>query len=217
MDQPSFAEWIAMNVAVTYELRGLNAPSKEVIKVIISELQKYKQPQLEKAFTDLRMGKGTLSFGEIISAIDDGRPTALEAWAMANKSEYESYCSNNEIDEAMEVANSLIASGERFNSSKAFIQKYDKVVADHKQKGIEPVYYMSYGWDKTQHREAELFAETKGWIAPKSKPDQKQIEGTVTKMPQEIKQKLKDFSEGKKMDKIGRVSKQVAVEDNWGL
>ena len=112
MDKKEFDAWIFKNVAITYALRGVETPKPEIINFIVAELMNHSQNKLESAFNKLRLGKGVLSFGEIVGSIEDDRPSALEAWSMSNKSEYESYCSNQEIDEAMEVA--LVLTRQRY-------------------------------------------------------------------------------------------------------
>jgi hypothetical protein len=74
----------AQEIAVTWEL--LNGPiSDPAMKMLLRQLSEYDETALLKALARCRAEcKGRITPADIISRIDDGRPSAEEAWAIAD-------------------------------------------------------------------------------------------------------------------------------------
>lgn len=76
--------------------------------------------------------------------------TADEAWARMPKSEADSAMMTNEISEAMAAASPLLEQGDRNAARMAFRAAYERLVELAKVEARRPVYFASFGTEKSQ-------------------------------------------------------------------
>lgn len=115
----------------------------------------------------MRTSKFCPTPADIISYLDskDGRPTPDEAWAMCPKSEYESVFWTDEMSQAYAVACPLIEQGDKVAARKAFIDRYESLVAAARSIGVPVKVTPSFGFDKAGREDAIQRAVDRGLIS----------------------------------------------------
>lgn len=83
--------------------------------------------------------------------VTGGWLSADEAWARMPKSEADSAMMTNEISEAMAAASPLLEQGDRVAARMAFKAAYERLVELAKVECRQPLYFASFGTEKSQH------------------------------------------------------------------
>lgn len=148
-DKKQFAEI----VRTIFKVMGGEAPSKEALQVWWALLVRRELPEVRNAFGEFaRIGKFAPKPAEIIELIDrahpDGRPTADEAWASIPRDEYTTAVLNEEMAQAMGIAQPLLDEGDQVAARMAFRDAYNRVVDANKRAGVVPQWFASLGYDK---------------------------------------------------------------------
>lgn len=141
-------------IAVAFEVAGGISLSDASKKAVVGALEQYPEAEVSKALDRCMVEcKGRLSLADIVSRIDDGRPSPNEAWGMLPKSEYESAMLTDEMSSAYGVCCGMMddAVGARMAFLEAYRREVDKSRAEH----IPVKWTFSAGFDKS-HREAVL-------------------------------------------------------------
>lgn len=115
-----------------------------------------------------KQAKGRISIGDIMQQMEnmDGRPSAEEAWALAVKSRDEdlTIVLTQETQEAwLSGASELLDIGDKFNASRAYIEKYNQLVIAARDKNVPISWFVSLGNDKDQRDDVvrQAYAEKK--------------------------------------------------------
>lgn len=115
-----------------------------------------------------KQAKGRISIGDIMQQMEsmDGRPSAEEAWALAVKSldENLTIALTQETQEAWSSgASELLDIGDKFNASRAYIEKYNQLVTAARDKNVPISWFVSLGDDKDQRDNVvrQAYAEKK--------------------------------------------------------
>lgn len=117
--------------------------------VVLKKLGAYSAAQVIAALDlCLNQVKFKLSYADIASRIDDGRPGAEEAWSLMPKDEQHSGCVTREMSEAWGAADSLYKSGDRVGARMAFKEKYLAAVSANRAAGDPTKWSLSPGWDR---------------------------------------------------------------------
>ena len=134
-------------------------------------LQPYPADQVEEALANhMRTNRFAPVPADIIGRLqaNDGRPTPEEAWAMVPRSEYESVFWTEEMAQAYGIAAGLLEHGDQVAARKAFIDRYESLVARARAAG-EPMKVMpSFGLD-VAGREAAVQKAVERGLIPLSK------------------------------------------------
>lgn len=135
-------------IAVATEATGTEM-SKTAILFVEQELSLF---PLNIALSALRRacrecGRGRFCLKEVLDRIDDGRPTADEAWALVPMDEDKTVVWNDEICEAWSTARGLIKEGDHIAARMAFKEAYKRVVTKAKEQGKAPHWWASLGHD----------------------------------------------------------------------
>lgn len=130
--------------------------------VMADDLSKFNESHVLGALKRCRLElTGKLTTAAIIQRLDDGRPTADEAWAMYPHDEDSSAILNNEISESMQDARHLLEE-DRVAARMAFKDTYNKRIQESRQNGIAPVWFASLGIDRAARNDAILDGIAKG-------------------------------------------------------
>jgi hypothetical protein len=118
---------LADALAATAELCG-RPLSAAAVGMLVNDLRLFDEAQILGALARCRMElRGPLQASEIIARIEDGRPSAEEAWAMLPRSEQASVVWTEEMAQAWGVAQPLLNAGDRMART-AFEDAYAKAV-----------------------------------------------------------------------------------------
>ena len=105
---------------------------------------------LQRCRREVRPGGFTL--GAVLERIDDGRPGADEAWAIALDAQDEActvvWCS--EIQQAFAIARSVLSAGDKIGARMAFRNAYERLVRDARIQRQPAQWSPSLGWDQGQ-------------------------------------------------------------------
>lgn len=130
--------------------------SKPTVKLWLNELLVYPEaPTLAALRKCCREVKGRLALHDILSRIDDGRPSVEEAWSMLATVLHDEGVTvvwTDEIQDAYRVARSL--SDDRVAARMAFKDKYLAALAAAREAQRPVAWHVSLGWDPAQRREA---------------------------------------------------------------
>lgn len=133
-------------LVVTAEVIGTEL-SRAAAKVMLSDLAQYPEPMVLDALARCRREvRGKLTLSDVIARLDDGRPTADEAWAMWPRDEAATAVLTSETFEAMQHAQTLLRE-DRVAARMAFKDAYTKAV-QRQRDARAPVHWMpSLGYD----------------------------------------------------------------------
>lgn len=140
----------------TWLLVNNQALSDFALDVFLEDVDGYSFVDVMTAIRNARkQAKGRISIGDIMQQMDnmDGRPSAEEAWALAVKSldENLTIALTQETQEAWSSgASELLDIGDKFNASRAYIEKYNQLVAAARDKNVPISWFVSLGDDKDQ-------------------------------------------------------------------
>lgn len=140
-------EKIMQAITVTAELTGTELSTAAKV-AMAEELAGYALPVVLDALQRCRRElKGRLTFGDVVSRLDDGRPGVEEAWALYPKDESASAAVTTEMHLAMSPAWPLIQEGERVGARMAFKESYERIVAQNRAAGIPVKWEMTFGFE----------------------------------------------------------------------
>lgn len=115
-------------VAVASEICGTQL-SKPAAKAFAIELAQFDEAQVTAALRRcMHELKGRLTLSEVLSRIDDGRPTALEAWGRLVWDEDSPYSPTDEMAVAQGECRSLYFAGDKVGAKMLFVEAYQREV-----------------------------------------------------------------------------------------
>lgn len=159
------SERLIKAVAVTAELTGTTL-SREAARVLVDDLSGYPEPQVLGALNRCRRElRGRLTVHEVLSRIEDGRPTPEEAWAMIPRDEASSVVWTEEMRAAFAVVAQLVADGEHIAARMAFLEAYRKLAQQARDARTPVQWSASLGHDKSGRELVLLDAVEKGRIS----------------------------------------------------
>lgn len=122
---------------------------------------------------------GCFTLGAVLERIDDGRPGADEAWAIALDAQDEActvvWCV--EIQKAFGIARPVLAAGDKIGARMAFRNAYERLVRDARIQRQPAQWSPSLGWDHGQRHAVLTRAVETGMLTSKS------IAGLLTTQP----------------------------------
>ncbi|MES2535788.1 MAG: hypothetical protein V4632_07925 [Pseudomonadota bacterium] len=128
-------------IALTAEVCGL-ALSSAAAEMLASDLTGFDQSVILAALKRCRMElQGRLRLTDILARIEDGRPSADEAWTAMPKTEHASVVWTEEMAQAWGMASPLLARGDDMGARAAFQEAYVKAVLAARIKRV-PVHWM---------------------------------------------------------------------------
>jgi len=142
-------------IAVTAELCG-RVLSPEAAAVFVDDLSGYPDAHVVGALRRCRKEvRGVLTVQDVVSRLDDGRPTAAEAWASLTFNERDSTVWTDEAAQAFGIVADIHENGDRVGARLAFIAAYDRLVAEARDQRCPVNWTPSLGSDPAG-REAAL-------------------------------------------------------------
>lgn len=143
-------------LAVTAEVCGTEF-SEPAAKAIVTRLAAYPLQAVLKALDKCQVEvTGRLSLAAIVSRIDDGRPSADEAWATAimAKDEAATVVWTAETAKSYWSASSLLEGGDKVGARMAFREAYEREVSNARQDGKPIKWEATLGTDPYQREQA---------------------------------------------------------------
>jgi hypothetical protein len=136
-------------LALTAEMCGAEL-SPAAARMFAGELAKYPEAAVLKALERARREiTGRLSLAAIIQRIDDGRPTADEAWGqVGTDDENLTFVTTDEAMRAWGQARMLIDQGDMVAARMAFRDAYNRIVTEARATGTPARPHVSLGHDK---------------------------------------------------------------------
>lgn len=132
-------------LAVAAELCGTNL-SVDAAKVFALKLDKFPKAAVLMAIDRaMEECKGRLTLADVISRIDDGRPTADEAWGMIPKSEHDTAVCTREMMRAMSGIADMIEH-DPIPGRLAFKAAYEREVREARSAGTKSEWEITLGW-----------------------------------------------------------------------
>ncbi len=136
-------------IAVTMEVTGTEL-SAAAAKVFAADLAPYPEAQILAALERVRKEvRGRMTVADVISRIDDGRPTADEAWAMIPTTEAESCVWTFEMATAFGLACKLMTTRDSTAARMAFRATYEREVKVAREHALPVRWFPSLGSDAT--------------------------------------------------------------------
>lgn len=141
-------ERILESLAVAIELCGGSSWSKAAVAAVCVQLREYPIEAVLAALQRCcREVTGRLSLAAIIERIDDGRPTADEAWAqVGTDDEARTLVSTNEAMAALGEVRDLL-DDDPVAARMAFKDSYKRIVTQSRAEGRAPEWFASLGHD----------------------------------------------------------------------
>lgn len=150
-------------LAVAAELCGTNL-SVEAAKVFAMKLEAFpKGPVLMAIDRAMEECKGRLTLADVISRIDDGRPSADEAWGMIPKSEHDTAVCTTEMMRAMSGIAGMIED-DPIPGRMAFKAAYEREVRQARSTNRPIEWEITLGWSQSGRSGPVLDALSKGRI-----------------------------------------------------
>lgn len=136
----------------TLEVYGQSLPSQDVVRIWWSALSNFDVANVRSALDEhIRKSKFAPRPADILEILNsvfyDGRPGADEAWAMMPRDEQSSAVMNQEMADALRIAQPLLDEGDQIAARMAFREAYNRAVEKNKRAGIKPVWFASFGWE----------------------------------------------------------------------
>lgn len=144
----------------TWLLVNNQALSEVALDIFLDDVEGYPFVAVMTAIRNARkQAKGRVSVGDVMGHLEnlDGRPSAEEAWAIAVKSldNNLTVALTHEMQNALASGVSeLLEMGDKFNASRAFVEKYNQLVASAREQKLPVGWFMSLGYDKDMRDEA---------------------------------------------------------------
>jgi hypothetical protein len=136
-------------IAVTAEITGTEL-SEAAARVFASDLAEYPEDEVLGALTRARREvKGRLTVADVIGRLEDGRPSADEAWAMLPFNEDDSCVWSDEMAAAYGVVSKLMVSRDSNAARMAFRQAYEREVKKARDNRVRVHWFASLGRDAT--------------------------------------------------------------------
>lgn len=136
---------LAKAITVTAMLTSGKTLPPEAVDAYIARLARYPEDAISDALRRCQDEvKGHLALRDIIERIDDGHPTAEEAWGMCPKDENQSVVWTDEIAAAF---TSTLDMDDKVAARMAFKETYQRLVRDSRAEGKEIHFYLSAGRD----------------------------------------------------------------------
>ena len=169
-DKGEFTKLLAATMAV-YERQITSG----VAEIFFAAMAQYPLPIVREALNrhlqDPEGGRFAPKPADLIRQIvtakaADGRPGRDEAWAIAQRAsdEYETVMVSDEILGALEVARPLLEGRDKVAARMAFLEAYDRLVADKRSTGEPFKWRLSLGIDKSKRANAIQLAHASGQI-----------------------------------------------------
>lgn len=174
-DKPAFTQLIAATMAV-YEKQMTTS----VVDIFFSALSPYDfavvREALNRHIQDPEVGRFAPKPADLIRQIvsaksSDGRPGRDEAWAIAQNAQDESktVIVTEEILAALDVARPLLEMRDKVAARLAFVEAYDRLLAEKRAAAQPMEWIVSYGTDKHQRVAAIEKAVIRGQLeAPRA-------------------------------------------------
>lgn len=132
---------------VTAEVTGTEL-SEGAAMVIAEELASLNRNHVMGALKRCRRElKGRLTLAAILERLDDGRPSAEEAFGMLPRDESQTVVWTDEIAEASSIALPLLDAGDKVSARMAFKDTYSRLVSAARDAGKPARWWVSYGHD----------------------------------------------------------------------
>jgi hypothetical protein len=158
MDKSKLAEYLA----VTIEICGGRTISKAAKSLMVDRLSTYPAKAVYSALLRCQEEvKGNCALADIISRIDDGHPSANEAWAMLPFSEADTCVWTNEMRDAWSLVN---RQADETASRMAFRDAYMRAVQEARNEKRGPSWSVSAGTDASRRLKPLVEAVEKGRI-----------------------------------------------------
>ncbi|WP_129112125.1 hypothetical protein [Burkholderia pseudomallei] len=152
-------------IAVTAELCG-KVFSPAAARQFAADLSPYPETQVLGALARCRREvKGILTLADVIARLDDGRPSADEAWAMMPRDETQSVVWTDEMAVAWGLASPLLSAGDQIAARVAFRDCYNRVVTLARCERREAQWRLSPGRDAAGRAQAIQDAIAKGRLS----------------------------------------------------
>jgi hypothetical protein len=148
--QQSEMEILVTNLGATAEVMGTQL-QPAALMLMAEDLSEYQLPDVLAAIKRCRRElSGRLTLAAIIERVQaaDGMPGADEAWALMSRPESDTVVITEQMGEAMQVARPLLNDGDKVGARMAFKDAYARIVADAREKKIQPKWFVSLGHDK---------------------------------------------------------------------
>lgn len=150
-------------LAVAAELCGTNL-SVEAARVFAMKLQAYPKAQVLQAIDRaMEECKGRLTLADVISRIDDGRPSADEAWGMIPKSEHDTAVCTREMMRATCGIADMIEN-DPIPGRLAFKAAYEREVRQARADNRPIEWQITLGWSVSGREGPVMDALAKGRI-----------------------------------------------------
>jgi len=168
MDKRDFGR-LAELIAKTAEMYGRKM-SESALEMYCAAMRQYEVDEVRAALDAHMRDQDTGRFmplpAHLIGHLQakDGRPTADEAWAMCPRSEYESVVWTEEMAQAFGVASALLEHGDQVAARKAFIDRYEGLVASARAAGLPVKVTPSFGFDVAGRESAVRRAVERGLL-----------------------------------------------------
>lgn len=153
-------------IAVTAELTSTEL-SAAALRVLAADLAAYPEAAVMRALDRCRKElTGRLTPAAIFERIDDGRPTADEAWAIAMMAtdEAETVVWTGEIAQAWEIAKPIFEGRDKVGARMAFRDAYDRLCRAARATKSAAKWSVSIGWDAGRRDTALVAAVTAGYL-----------------------------------------------------
>lgn len=147
-------------LAVTAEVCGTEF-SEPAAKAIVSRLSTYPLESVLKALDKCQVEvTGRLSLAAIVGRIDDGRPSADEAWSTAIQAgdEANTVVWTAETEKAYWAASHLLNAGDKVGARMAFREAYEREVSNARQASKPIAWKATLGTDPYQREQAIIQA-----------------------------------------------------------
>lgn len=148
-------------------------------------------------------------------AQQDGRPGAEEAWAIAltSQDEADTVVWTLETAKAFTICRPVLESSGAISARKAFIEAYERIVAEARKQCVAPEWSASLGWDKERQTAALKRAESAGLLpAPTVAallPPPVGAEATADEAARQQLSKIKQMMAEAEREKMARLEREA--------
>lgn len=175
-------------IAVTAELCG-KVFSPAAARQFAADLSAYPETQVIGALSRCRREvRGVLTLADVVARLDDGRPSADEAWAMIPFDEVQSVVWTDEMAQAWGVARPLLDAGDKVGARLTFRACYERIITLARCEQRKPQWRLSPGYDPAGRELAVSDAVDKGRLTPQQAmrllPDETNAEMTAALLEQ---------------------------------
>jgi hypothetical protein len=166
MAKTTTSEALLQAIAVTAELTGTDL-SKAAARVFAADLSGYPEEQVLAALRRVRHEvRGRMTVADVVTRLEDGRPSADEAWAMIPSDERQTVVWTEEMAAAYGVVAKLMAARNMRDAGYAFRTAYDGFVKKSREAHVSVKWFPSIGSDPDMRAAALEEAVRKRRITP---------------------------------------------------